>query len=69
MKDNATRLALITGIICFLAGGILGYAIRSKAKITPAEFRHQLSRLNGREASELVKVLERSLSEPRENGK
>jgi hypothetical protein len=66
MKDNVTRFMIITGIICFLIGGVLGYVIRSKAKMTPKEFEYQLSRLDGRETAELVKVLDRALSEPRE---
>ena len=69
MKDNATRFVMITGIICFLAGGVLGYGIHSRAKLTPKEFEHRLSRLNGRETVELVKVLDRVLSEPREKNK
>ena len=69
MKDNATRFVIITGIICFLAGGVLGYGIHSRARLTPKEFEHQLSRLNGRETADLVKVLEHALSEPREKNK
>jgi hypothetical protein len=69
MKDNATRFVTITGIICFLAGGVLGYGSHSQAKLTPKEFERQLSRLNGRETVELVKVLDRVLSEPREKNK
>ena len=60
MKDNATRLMIITGIICFLVGGVVGYVVRSKAKMTPKEFEHQLSRLDSRETGELVAVLERA---------
>ena len=69
MKDNATRFVTITGIIFFLAGGVLGYGIHSRAKLTPKEFENRLSRLNGRETVELVKVLDRVLSEPREKNK
>jgi hypothetical protein len=69
MKDNTTRFVMITGIVCFLAGGVMGYGIHSRAKLTPKEFEHRLSRLNGRETVELVKVLDRVLSEPREKNK
>jgi len=65
MKDYATRLIIVTGIICFLAGGVLGYGIHSRAKLTPKKFEQQLSRLNDREIFELVKVLEK----PREKKK
>lgn len=69
MKDNATRFVFITGIICFLVGGVLGYVVRSKAKLTPKEFEYQLRRLDGRETVEPVKVLDRALTKPRESGK
>jgi hypothetical protein len=66
MKNNATRLVIISGIICFLFGGVLGYAVRSHAKLTPKEFEHQLSRLSGQETVELVKVLNGALTKPKE---
>src|SRR5437899_11342865 len=34
MKNNATRLLIITGLMSFLIGGIFGYMIRSKVEPT-----------------------------------
>ena len=60
MKVNPTQLAIISCIICFLVGGAAGYLVRSKARLTPKEFAHQLTRLDSRETGELIAVLERA---------
>ena len=52
---------IITGIICFLAGGVVEYMLHSKGKMTAREFEQEVSRVNGRETGELVAVLEWSV--------
>jgi hypothetical protein len=53
-------LMIITCTICLFGGGLLGYVLRSRAKMSLQEFEHQLSRLDSRETSELIEVLERA---------
>lgn len=66
MNKNATLPLILIGIICFIIGGSVGYAVRSHAKLTPEAFEHQLAHLTGPETVELSRILNQALMKPRD---
>ncbi|HEX6185210.1 MAG TPA: hypothetical protein VFZ44_15100 [Pyrinomonadaceae bacterium] len=47
-------------IVCFLAGGALGFFVHSRRKLTPERLLHQLDRLDVEELNRMTEVLDRT---------